>query len=67
MKKGVLVSLLCILPASLLVAWIAAGKNLQNLALFALVLACPLSHAFFMRHEHHDHNQRTKGGEKQDE
>ena len=63
MKKKLLY-LLCALPFVGVVLWFVAGKNLGTMATFALVLACPLSHVFLMKHDAHDHKEHgeKKGG-----
>ena len=58
MKKW-LVPALCALPFVGVLLWLIAGKNLSSLATFALFLACPLGHMFFMKHNNH-----KEGGEK---
>lgn len=60
MKKW-LFPILCALPIVGIVLWYIVGKNPGNLAAFGLVLACPLAHMFFMKHDHKNHSD--KGGE----
>lgn len=50
--------LLCILPIVGIVLWTVAGKNVSNLAILGLFLACPLGHLFFMSHHHLEQNKR---------
>ncbi|MBI5448821.1 DUF2933 domain-containing protein [Candidatus Gottesmanbacteria bacterium] len=61
--KKYLPHLLCALPFIGVLLWFIAGKNIGNMVTIGLVLACPLSHLFFMNHGHDDH-QKKKGGEK---
>lgn len=56
--KKLLLPLLCILPIAGVLLWYISGKNLGNFGTIALVLACPLSHVFLMKHDDH-----TKGGD----
>lgn len=57
MKKWLL-PVLCILPFLGIALWFLAGKNIGTVATMGLVLACPLSHVFLMKHNHNE-----KGGE----
>lgn len=50
--------MLCVLPFVGVALWFLGGKNTGNLLFYGLILACPLSHMFFMKHNHH-----AKGGE----
>ena len=52
MKKW-LMPALCTLPFVAIALWFLAGKNIGNAATIALVLACPLSHMFLMKHNDH--------------
>ncbi len=58
MKKW-LVPILCALPFVGVALWLIAGKNAGNLLTWGLILACPLSHVFLMKHgynkEKHKH------------
>lgn len=58
MKKW-LVPILCLLPFLGIGLWFLAGKNIGNALFYGLILACPLSHMFFMKHgdtkEEHRH------------
>lgn len=58
MKKW-LIPILCVLPFVGVLLWFIAGKNVGNLLTFGLILACPLSHVFLMKHDHHN-----EGGDK---
>lgn len=57
MKKW-LMPALCALPIVGVVLWFIAGKNLGNFGTIALVLACPLSHIFLMKHDDHDKHKK---------
>lgn len=48
--KKFLVPILCVLPFVGVALWFIAGKNVGNLLTFSLILACPLSHIFLMKH-----------------
>lgn len=54
---------LCALPFIGVALWFLAGKNVGNLATIGLVLACPLSHLFLMKHDHNNQQPQKKGGE----
>ena len=54
--KKYLIPLLCALPFIGVALYFITGKNIGNIATIGLVLACPLSHLFLMKHE--DHNDR---------
>ncbi len=54
MMKKWLIPVICVLPIAGVVLWFIAGKNLGNMATIGLVLACPLSHVFLMKHDHND-------------
>lgn len=58
MTKKFLIPLLCVLPFIGIAIWFVARKNAGNLLTWGLILACPLSHMFLMKHDHH-----VKGGE----
>lgn len=64
MKKW-LMPLLCVLPVAGIALWFLAGKNIGNVATIGLILACPLSHIFLMKHdnhgEHKDHKDNHNG------
>ncbi|MEK7543507.1 MAG: DUF2933 domain-containing protein [Patescibacteria group bacterium] len=49
MKKWLL-PIVCALPLIGVALWFIAGKNVGNLLTFGLILACPLSHIFLMKH-----------------
>ncbi len=49
MKKW-LFPILCALPFVGVALWFLAGKNIGNLATIGLILACPLSHIFLVKH-----------------
>ncbi|MBI3342923.1 DUF2933 domain-containing protein [Candidatus Gottesmanbacteria bacterium] len=51
MKKW-LIPMLCALPFVGIAIWFIAGKNAGNALVYGLILACPLSHVFLMRHNH---------------
>lgn len=59
MKKWLL-PLLCALPFLGVILWFVAGKNLGNFLTFGLILACPLSHIFLMKHGNHDDKKIKK-------
>lgn len=62
MKKW-LVPVLCALPFVGVGLWFLAGKNLGSVATIGLILACPLLHLLFMRHDGHSgHRHNGKGG-----
>lgn len=61
-RRHIAMSLFCALPFLGVLVWFLAGKNIGNMATIGLVLACPLSHLFFMNHGQHDHAKK-KGGE----
>lgn len=42
--------MLCVLPFVGVALWFITGKNVGNLLTFGLILACPLSHIFLMKH-----------------
>ncbi len=64
MKKW-LFPIICALPFIGVALWFIAGKNIGNMATLGLILACPLSHIFLMKHTSHDHdNKNQKGGDK---
>lgn len=50
MKKWLL-PLLCALPFLGIALWFLAGKNVGNALFYGLILACPLSHIFLMKHD----------------
>lgn len=52
--KKWLLPLLCGLPIVGVILWMIAGKNTTNLLTLGLILACPLSHMFLMKHDGHD-------------
>ena len=56
--KKMLIPVLCLLPFVGIALWFIAGKNLGNLAVLGLILACPLGHMLFMDHDH-----TKKGGD----
>ena len=49
--KKWLMPILCGLPILGVILWMVAGKNPGNLLTFGLILACPLSHMFLMKHD----------------
>ncbi len=49
MKKW-FIPLLCSLPIMGVLLWLIVGKSVANLATIGLLLACPLSHVFLMKH-----------------
>ena len=62
--KKWLVPILCGLPIIGFILWMIAGKNPGNLLTLGLILACPLSHIFLMKHDghgrdKHDHKDRS--------
>lgn len=59
MKKWLL-PILCALPVVGVALWYIAGKNAGNLAVFGLVLACPLVHMFMMKHDHGNKKEYSK-------
>ncbi len=59
MKKW-LFPILCALPVVGIALWYIAGKNAGNLALFGLVLACPLARMFMMNHDHKNNKEHHK-------
>ncbi len=56
MKKW-LMPALCALPFIGIALWFLAGKNIGNLAMIGLFLACPLGHMVLMKHD--DHGKHT--------
>lgn len=61
MKKWT-IPVLCALPFVGIALWFLYDKNLGNLATIGLILACPLSHIFLMRHDSHSGHRHTRGG-----
>lgn len=57
MKKW-LMPLLCALPIIGVALWFISGKNISTVATIGLFLACPLSHMFLMKHDHHDEHKK---------
>lgn len=51
MIKKYLVPLLCLLPVVVFLLWNLSGSNLGSFLSFGIILACPLSHVFFMKHD----------------
>lgn len=49
MKKWLL-PIFCVLPFVGVAIWFLAGKNAGGLLTWGLILVCPLSHVFFMKH-----------------
>lgn len=58
MKKWLL-PLLCVLPLVGIGLWFLLGKNLSSVLTAGLILACPLSHIFLMKHGGSDHHHQT--------
>lgn len=53
-----LIPFLCALPFIGIALWFFSGKNPGNFLTLGLVLACPLTHVFLMKHDDHkDHNK----------
>ena len=50
MIKKHLFHILCLLPITGFLFWLILNQNVGNVLMLGLVLVCPLSHIFLMRH-----------------
>lgn len=63
MMKNKILVLVCLLPIAGVLLWRFSGGSWGSFFTWSLVLACPLSHLFLMKHDHKEHAEEKKGGE----